>query len=714
MLNSDQVPNEVELPQVIQVGSSDHVGHSKAYSLPVLIASASQYIHDTPDIYEPDVIAELVAQEIASSYPDLTNEAFNARVGGRVLGLVQSTAIRKSPIMLLSPSGEVGQLLNQLLDLAIPSSPGRVKLRGPVEAGDDGFFRVAFGARAGTLLVLSRRSLDVMDLESEASLPRVSNIMTLSEKSQLFTSIDKSVALRGAAFTCVATTREVIWIDEHQVGPPIFRWIHDYGANKVKDLEITVYSTNLDDSDNGPSSWETIILSSPSSDLTEALRVTTWPAVTVATKPWLIHGLTPQGSPLRDLIVLPLPGSPLVALGKNGSMTAARMFPSTASPYNGFNVATRLDNPSIPATARLPAPYQEEDDSDDNDGLLPGSWIEKADTRCKVLQGRWAWSEINEPTKPEAVLDLVDFQKYIREFEAPPEHMLTAGELARGLNLDSAPATRSPLLPKLGDVSRDTLSKLNDIDYAGTFHSVWAAHSGTGVRDATDELMLIRPPFQKQAYHEESLRLLADLSLSRIVLSMDNVVQRAVERATPDDLFAEAAGQLSLQERRPDPPEFGVLKPKRPLSSAAGLDFHDVNQFLQQWHTGNDPHAFTWSMPQTWSSHSSQAPVSQQQRRPIRPLPSVRAPQLLPASVAPVLLPQPPMESTFFRTTGVPPVALHSSPPRPLPVSQPSASQASFDPYPQTQTERGPFGDRPEAVARTARKKATKKRLGGF
>lgn len=41
----------------------------------------------------------------------------------------------------------------------------RVKLRDPVEAGDDGFFRIAFGARPGTLLVLSRRSLDVIDLE---------------------------------------------------------------------------------------------------------------------------------------------------------------------------------------------------------------------------------------------------------------------------------------------------------------------------------------------------------------------------------------------------------------------------------------------------------------------------------------------------------------------------------------------------------------------
>lgn len=215
--------------------------------------------------------------------------------------------------------------------------------------------------------------------------------MTLSEKSQLFTSIDKSASLRGAALTCVTTTREVIWIDEYQVGPPVFRWIHDYGASKVKDLEISVYSANPEDSEDGPSFWETIILSSPSSELTAAIRVSTGPPVTVVTKPWLVHGLT-QGSPLRDLIVLPLPGSLLVALGNDGSMTAGRMFPSSGSHSNGFSLAKRLDNPSIPTAAQLEASYQEEDDSEDIDWLLPGNWAEKADTRCIVLQGRWAWT----------------------------------------------------------------------------------------------------------------------------------------------------------------------------------------------------------------------------------------------------------------------------------------------------------------------------------
>lgn len=34
--------------------------------------------------------------------------------------------------------------------------------------------------------------------------------------------------------------------------------------------------------------------------------------------------------------------------------------------------------------------------------------------------------EINEPARRDAILDPADYQKYIREFEAPPEHMLTA------------------------------------------------------------------------------------------------------------------------------------------------------------------------------------------------------------------------------------------------------------------------------------------------
>lgn len=45
---------------------------------------------------------------------------------------------------------------------------------------------------------------------------------------------------RQAAYTCLATTHEIIWIDELQTGPPAMSWKHDYGAGSIKEMDLTV------------------------------------------------------------------------------------------------------------------------------------------------------------------------------------------------------------------------------------------------------------------------------------------------------------------------------------------------------------------------------------------------------------------------------------------------------------------------------------------
>lgn len=115
------------------------------------------------------------------------------------------------------------------------SVPKTKVIREPITTDRDTFFRIAWGARPDTALVMSRTELIVLDLETGSS----EILLTLQGDGRMFTSIEQTAAERKATYTVVSTTYEVIWLDEDVLERPVLSWTHDYGGGKVRDLEVT-------------------------------------------------------------------------------------------------------------------------------------------------------------------------------------------------------------------------------------------------------------------------------------------------------------------------------------------------------------------------------------------------------------------------------------------------------------------------------------------
>lgn len=114
-------------------------------------------------------------------------------------------------------------------------------MRDPVSGERDQFFRVAFGTRPGTAVVLSSKKISVIDT-ANPNHPEMT-LLESTGQGRIFTSLDKTAAARGATYTCVCTTYEMLWIDGCNVGPPILAWRHDYGGGRVRDLEVVIEET---------------------------------------------------------------------------------------------------------------------------------------------------------------------------------------------------------------------------------------------------------------------------------------------------------------------------------------------------------------------------------------------------------------------------------------------------------------------------------------
>ena len=93
------------------------------------------------------------------------------------------------------------------------------------------------GTRPATALVMSTTTISVLDIE-DTSRPEVV-LLELKGQNRKFVSLDKTAASRGANYTCLCTTFELMWIDECRIGPPILSWRHNYGDGKIRDLEVT-------------------------------------------------------------------------------------------------------------------------------------------------------------------------------------------------------------------------------------------------------------------------------------------------------------------------------------------------------------------------------------------------------------------------------------------------------------------------------------------
>jgi hypothetical protein len=239
-------------------------------------------------------------------------------------------------------------------------------------------------------------------------------------------------------------------------------------------------------------------------------------------------------------------------------------------------------------------------------------------------------------------------------------------------------------------------------------------------------------PFtDSQARHQrDTRRLVLDLTLSRMVVHSEqmypagSLIRKSQEPETADNLF-ERTGQLTLNDsNEPSPPELKWLVPRvefdtQPESHAAGapdpksLDTAASRALLNDWTIGSDPTQFTWK---DWRRETSAVPTPV--RRPVRPLPSPRASatqtfaqsQPNPRFQAPNIA-QPRPQWALHGSNSIPNILAHDQGTRSSPPPVLHSSQSYQDLGASTQTERGPFGGRPEIKAR---KKPTRKRVGGF
>lgn len=132
-----------------------------------------------------------------------------------------------------------------------------------------------------------------------ASLREPTVLFKLNSASQIFTSIDKTALERKAAYTCVSTTKEVIWIDENAVEPVALRCAHEYGAGTVNDLEVLVLAGLSPSHD---SIYDTVTVYSPTSKLHQAVQVSNLSPTRLVTAPWSVSSVPRI---MESMVVLP-------------------------------------------------------------------------------------------------------------------------------------------------------------------------------------------------------------------------------------------------------------------------------------------------------------------------------------------------------------------------------------------------------------------------
>ncbi|KAL7420183.1 hypothetical protein Q5752_005149 [Cryptotrichosporon argae] len=564
------------------------------------------------------------------------------------------------------------------------------KLR-PALAESDGFFRIAFGTRPGTALVLSSTTATILDIDDVSRPP--ADILSLTG-AERFVGLDTTALARAATYTCLVTTREVVWIDE-TADAPALRWKHDLPL-EAGGCEVTPF---------GAGGVDSVLVSSAAARTLVALHTTQTPPVQLVCAPRLLAA--PAGFAWTSLAIYALSSAaPHVLAHYGGGVGALPLALKARARQRTLRV--EMDD-----FARLRGESEASD--------APGD--AGAETKHREVKMRWVWEEINRPPALDDTLSFRDYHQYIRELDAPLEHPLTALELAREALLPaSAPASdarraRASLrpLPLRPAARADFSAELAGLDHAPYFP---LTHAHTDTDDAG-----VGTPLEVQ--------------LARVVVHTEPAAARTgtAERPTsPDDLFAAAAG-LSLNDDEPPPVRFALLGPRadahtgRPraraeaakaAAAASALQGRSARALLAEWDAGALPGAYVWrGATAADDDEPAHPPLSSQRappesQRPIRPIPartgSPARPLSQPHFGAPPILRRP-------ATPPVPPAHTLSSPTRPPRSPPPLRAALSSQPHPlsspgapavQTQIERGAHGARP------VKKKSSKKRMGGF
>lgn len=216
-----------------------------------------------------------------------------------------------------------------------------------------------------------------------------------------------------------------------------------------------------------------------------------------------------------------------------------------------------------------------------------------------------------------------------------------------------------------------------------------------------------------QSAYERDIWLCYDLLLSSaIVFSATDESSRHVRSSsnpasTPEDIFAAATENLSLEENSPNV-RFSFLTPKTVAQPNGNCSMVSSPPFAQtlinEWEVEESPTSYQWQQ----SSRAS-SPQAFNAPRPIKPLPPSRP------SIQPPVSQKQPTHSNYqwpSLSSPVRPPPRKSSPIRSQNRTFVAEDDLSIPNFLQTQTEPGPYGARPET--RVTKKKSSKRRQGGF
>lgn len=237
---------------------------------------------------------------------------------------------------------------------------------------------------------MSRVNLVLLDLEGHSP---PETLLELQGDGRMFTSIDKTALERQVTYTAMATTYEVLWVDELSSGTPVLSWTHDYGGGKVKDLEVTTIYVG----DQGElihiSDWveltkAAVLLSSSTESLIMAFHGPSDPPISSSRLPYAMS--VPKGTalPLHSLgLINTYPNSLesnttlLLGISLEGAVWSIPLasMPDTDR-KSKRKAALRIRwTDAVQARAKRKDPIVDEDDDD------------VAGTRYKDVNLRWAW-----------------------------------------------------------------------------------------------------------------------------------------------------------------------------------------------------------------------------------------------------------------------------------------------------------------------------------
>lgn len=207
--------------------------------------------------------------------------------------------------------------------------------------------------------------------------------------------MDTKAHSRQAVHTCLATTREVLWVDEARPGDhPVLSWKHEFSTDGLRDLEIT----NIRQQESGTfpllrlisltKQSDCYILSSRSNPTLLIFHLSPHPPLRSLHTPYTFQlDLDSRLNPLSDLVVLDrhaeLPQVDEQALSLLAIYTDGGLWSVPIAPYAEVEDGGETD---------LRVAWDAELQVRANEGLGNGRHEGQAgETKFTIMDARWAW-----------------------------------------------------------------------------------------------------------------------------------------------------------------------------------------------------------------------------------------------------------------------------------------------------------------------------------